>query len=189
MANVKKVQVEQNEENELINEVADEVSSPIQLTVSEKVLNMDSYSTCRNICSWDIYFSLVQGGDKLIKANGSLDMSNRDIVSLCNNNNIFFVGDDGQGSHARVYIENPMLRIHEGFESEDGTRKQKILNTETLQSIFNQKTQKQFELAVHENVIAFHEKDIIMEFARKIKLNDYDKISFLEAYTGRSFRN
>jgi hypothetical protein len=151
-------------------------------------LNMDSRSTIKNLCSWDIYFALIDGGDKTIKANGTIDLVNRDIVSLCNNNNIFFSGTDGQGSHARVLIENPTLRVYVGFESEDRKRKQNILTDDKCEYILNLKTMNAFEKNIKEEVVTEAEKEKIMVYARKSKLNDYDKISFLEQHTGKKFR-
>lgn len=158
----------------------------------ENILNMDTYTTVRNLCNWDLHFSLKDGvstgaEDRMIKTESTLDILNRDIVSLCNNSNIFFIGE-GQGSHARVYIENPELRVRVGFDSKDGTRKQSILDKEKLDYIFSLELQRDFEKAINEEVIAFHEKDIIINYARKIRVNDYEKINFLEVYCNRKFR-
>ena len=172
---------------EVIKETIQEQTKPIiKESTTENVLYMDSYTSLKNLCDWDIYFALTQGGDKTIKAKGTLDILNRDIVSLCNNNDIFFVGEDGQGSHARIKIMNPQLRSHVGFENED--RKQVLLDDEKLEEIFSSKTKKQFEDAIHENIVAYHEKDIVIEYAKKIRENSYDRITFLEAFTGRNFR-
>lgn len=152
-------------------------------------VNLDSRSMVRNLCSWDIYFNSINNpGDFVIKANATLSMLNSEIVSQCSNNNIFFVGTDNQGSHARVYIENPDLRIYVGFESEDGKTKQNILNDEKCAEILEIKTQKSFEKKVKEEIITEHEKEKILAYARKIKFNDFDKISFLEEHTNKKFR-
>jgi len=150
--------------------------------------NMDSYSTVHNLCDNDIYFSLTQGGDvKLIK-NGYRDMLNRDIVSLCNNSNIFFVGTDGRGANARIYIQNPDLRVYVGFDSQDGKYSQQVLTDEMCQIILDSKNQKQFEKTVKEKIISYHEKIHIINYARKVKLDSFDRISFLEEYCGKKFK-
>ena len=148
--------------------------------------NMHSHTTVLNLCNWSVYFT-VEGVEKKIKANGTIDLLNREIVSACNNNDIFFAGT-GQGSHARVYIENEDIRKHVGFESEDGKRKQNILNDEKCQYILDLKTQKTFEKHVTEEIITLHEKDKIMTYARKIKLNDFEKIDFLEKHCSKKYR-
>lgn len=151
-------------------------------------INMDGRTTCKSLAEWDLYFALTDGGDKKIKANGTIDLVNRDIISLCNNNNIFFVGVDGEGSHARVYIEDPEIRIYVGFETEDGKKKQNILTDEKCQKILELKTKSAFEKNIREEVITEAEKQKIISYAKKIKLNDYDKISFIEQYTNRKYR-
>jgi len=149
---------------------------------------MDSYSSLQNLADNDIYFSLVQGGDQTIKANGYLDLLNRDIVSLRNNSNVFFVGTDSKGSHARIYIQNPDLRIYVGFDSEDGKVKQQVLTDEVCQEIFDIKSQKQFEKMVQEKIVSYHEKVRIMNYAKKVKLDSFEKITFLETHSGKKFK-
>jgi len=181
MANIKndKTQVESKESQ----------NQPVQPeTKTYTPPNMDSYSTCHNLCDNTIYYSLIEGGDRKIAANGYLDMLNRDIVSLCNNSNIFFVGTDGRGSNARIYIQNPDLRVYVGFDSQDGKYTQQVLSDELCQEILDSKTQKQFEKTVNDKIISYHEKIHIMNYARKVKLNDFDRISFLEEYCGKKFK-
>jgi len=149
--------------------------------------NMDSYSTLLSLCDHDIYFALVQGGDILLKANATRDLLNRDIVSLCNNSNVFFVGT-GNGANARIYIQNPELRVYVGFDSLDGKTKQQVLTDTICQEIFDIKTQKQFEKEVNDKIISYHEKVHIMNYAKKNKLDSFDRISFLEEYTGKKFK-
>jgi len=149
---------------------------------------MDSYSSLQNLADNDIYFSLVQGGDLSIKANGYLDMLNRDIVSLRNNSNVFFVGTDSKGSHARIYIQNPDLRIYVGFDSEDGKIKQQVLTDEVCQKILDIKSQEQFEKEVQEKIVSYHEKVRIINYAKKVKLDSFEKITFIEAHSGKKFK-
>lgn len=152
-------------------------------------INMDERSMVRNLCNWDIYFNLVNTiGDIMIKANATRELLNGEIVSQINNNNIFFVGTDGLGSHARIYIENPELRQYVGFETEDSKRKQDIITDEKCDYILNLKTQKSFEDNVKKSIITEHEKDKIMNYARKIKFNDFEKINYLEVYTSRKYK-
>lgn len=155
----------------------------------ERIVNMDSHSTCKNLCNWDLHFALVGNtGDIVIKANGTRDLLNREIISLCNNSNIFFTGSDGQGSHARIYVENENVRIHIGFDSEDGKRKQQILTDEKCKYILELKTQKSFEENIKKEVVTDAEKDKIIQYARKSKLNDFDKIEFIQEHTGKKFK-
>lgn len=173
-----KEKINNDQEQEFIKEVKGQYTVP----------NMDSYSTLQNLADNDIYFSLIQGGDIVIKAGSTRDLLNRDIVSLCNNSNVFFVGTDGRGSHARIYIKNPNLRVYVGFDSEDGTIKQEVLSDVICQEILDTKNKKQFEKVVNEKIVSYHEKVRIINYARKVKLNDFDKIVFLEQYTEKKFK-
>jgi len=167
-----------------------EIESTIETKIQQSTYtppNMDSYSTIYNLCDNTIYYSLVQGGDISIPANGYRDMLNRDIVSLCNNSNVFFVGT-GNGNHARIYIQNPELRIYVGFDSIDGKTKQEVLNDDVCQKILDTKSQEQFEKIVKEKIVSYHEKVKIMNYAKKVKLNDFDKIVYLEKHTEKKFR-
>lgn len=175
-----------NSKEQLNKEVKSQESQPQSKTYTPP--NMDSYSTLQNLADNTIYLSLIQGGDISIKANGYRDMLNRDIVSLRNNSNIFFVGTDGKGSNARIYIKNPDLRIYVGFDAEDGSFTQQVLTDEICQEILDSKTQKQFEKVVKEKIISYHEKVRIINYARKIKLDSFEKISFLESYSGKKFK-
>jgi len=151
--------------------------------------NMDSYTTVRSLCSWDLHFAIhgIQNADKVIKPFGTIDLLNREIKSCCDNNNAFFVGT-GKGDHARVYIEDDDMRIFVGFDSEDGKRKQNILTEEKCLKLFEYKTQSTFEKNIQEEVITEAEKDFIIACARKNKVNDFEKINFLEQYTNKKYK-
>ena len=75
-----------------------------------------------------------------------------------------------------------------GFDSEDDKVKQFILSDEECERIFNYKTFSTFKKHVEDEVVANHEKAIIMNYARKIKLNDYEKITFLESHCSMKFK-
>lgn len=150
--------------------------------------NMDSFTTIRSLATWELHFSIpgMIGADKVIKPLGTIDLLNREIKLCCDNSNVFFVGT-GKGNHARVFVEDADMRIFVGFDSEDGKRKQIIINDEICQKLFDLKTMSTFEKNVNESIVTEHEKDYIMNYARKNKVNDYAKISYLENYTQKKF--
>jgi hypothetical protein len=98
-----------------------------------------------------------------------------------------FVGT-GNGNHARIYIENPELRKYVGFDSEDDKQKQFILTDEECKRILEYKTFIAFEKHLKEDVVSKHEMAIIMNYARKIKLNDYKQVVALENHCGMKFK-
>lgn len=151
-------------------------------------VDMDKRSSIKNLCPWAISFKLENSrGDVFLEAGKKTTINNQEIVTLCENGNVMFVGTDN-GNHARVYIENSELRKYVGFDSEDGKKKQIILDDETCQKILDYKTLSTFKQNIEKTIVGDHEKHIIMDYARKIKLNDFDKISILEDYTGLKFR-
>jgi hypothetical protein len=151
--------------------------------------NLDSFTTIRSLASWDLHFAIpgMVNADKVIKPFGTIDMLNREIKLCCDNNNAFFVGT-GQGSHARVYIEDDNMRVFVGFDSEDGNRKQNIISDEKCQKLFEYKTQSAFEKNAKDMVVTEHEKDYIMNYARKNKINDLEKVLFLEELTSKKYK-
>lgn len=151
-------------------------------------INMDTRSSIKNLCPWAVSFRLPNSnGDVYLEANKKTTINNGELVTLIENNNVLFVGT-GNGNHARIYVDNPEVRVYVGFESEDGKGKQFVLTDEECQKLFDYKTFGTFKKHIEENVVANHEKHKIMEYARKIKLNDYDKISFLESHCGIPFK-
>jgi hypothetical protein len=159
---------------------------------TNKKVNLNDNTMVENLCNWTIYFGLknafTKDAEMMIPANSSRSLLNNEIVSQIQDGNVFFVGTDGKGSHARVYIDNTELRQLIGFESEDGKIKQNIISPEKCQKLFDYKTQSTFESKIKEEIITEHEKDYIMSYARKNKINDFEKISFLIGYCNRPFK-
>ena len=147
-----------------------------------KKINYDARSMVRNLCNWNIYFSLLNNkGDVMIKANGVKELLNSEIIAQVQNNSVFFVGKE-DGSHARILIENPDLREYLGLD------KQIVLTDDKCEYIIGLKTDKAFKENLDKYVVTKPEKDRIMAYARKTKLNDFDKIVTLEKHTGLKFR-
>lgn len=150
-------------------------------------LDLDKRSRVVNVCPWSICFKLPNSGAEiLLEANKSKDINNAELVSLADNEDIMFYGTQ-HGDHARVFIDNKELREFVGFDDPDTKRVQFILNDEECRKIFELKTDSAFEKNVKEKAIMHHEKTILVNYARKNKINDYNRIKFLEQYTGMKF--
>lgn len=151
-------------------------------------LDMDEKVPVKNLCNWDIYFSRIETiGNVRIPAKGVVRLSRGEIQSQVYDNNSFFVGLDGKGSHAKVYIDDKDTRVMVGFESEDNKKPQKVLSEERVKEILEYKTIKTFKKKVQEEVKTRAEKSILIKTAKKLGLNDHDKIKFIEDYTGFKF--
>jgi hypothetical protein len=151
-------------------------------------LDMQKRSSIKNLCPWVVSFTLpISNASVLIGANKKTSVNNEELVALCENSNTMFVGT-GNGNHARIVVENEELLKYLGWISEDGKEKPFVLTDEECQKILDYKTISTFKKHLEEDVVANHEKAKIIEYARKVKLNDYEKIVELEKHTNIKFK-
>lgn len=147
-------------------------------------LDMDKRSKVVNLCTWPVSFVLPNSkAEIVIGGKKSTTINNTELVTLADNQDIMFYGTYC-GDHARVYVENEEYRKHVGFDDPENKRIQFVLTDSECQKIFDLKTDSSFEKNVKEKVVMYHEKDIIMAYARKINLDSYKRIKFLEEHTG-----
>lgn len=153
-------------------------------------VNLEKKVEVKNLCAWDLYFERIEtNGTVRIPAKGAVRLSRAEIQAQVYDNNVMFVGTDGQGSHARIYVNDKETRVLLGFESEDSKKKQEVLDADEVQRILELKTQKSFEDNIKKKVKTQAEKNFLIEEAKRLKLNDYNKIKFIEEYTGYKFEN
>lgn len=151
-------------------------------------INMNEKSKIKNLCPFPISWKRITIiGDEYLKPNASVFVLNSEIYAQVESRNIMLAGNDQLGSHAMAYIENDELREDLKFDDKADGRKQNILNDEKCESIINSKFSA-FKKSIEENVVTQHEKMKIIASARKSKLNDYDKIEFLQTYCGLKFK-
>lgn len=146
-------------------------------------LNMETKVNVVSLAKWKVSFARTQDGmgtAVIIPPGGSIRLTRAEIVAQVQNGNNLFCGIDGKGSHATLYINDKATRVEVGFESED--TEQDILTDEKVKELFNL-SQTKFEKALREAVVTRTEKNAIMEFIRKLELNDYKKIKVVENYT------
>lgn len=150
-------------------------------------LDMDKRSKVVNLCPWAVSFILPNSnGEVLLEANKSTTINNEELVTLADNQNVMFCGT-GDGNHARIYVDNPDYRQYVGFDDPDNKKIQFVLTGDECAKILELKTDSTFEKHVKEKIVLNHEKEIFMSYCRKAKLNDYNRIKFLEEYTGIKF--
>ncbi len=150
-------------------------------------LDMDKRSKVVNLCPWTVSFTLPNSnGEILLEGNKSTTINNEELVTLADNQNVMFCGT-GAGNHARIYVDNPEYREYVGFDSAETKIFQFVLTPEECEKIIQLKTDATFQKHVKEKVILQHEKEIFMNYCRKNKLNDHNRILFLEEYTGIKF--
>jgi hypothetical protein len=153
-------------------------------------INFNDKSKVKNLCDWAVSWEReTLSGDEYIKANAIVYINNAEIETQVRNGNKFLVGNDNLGSHAKIYIENPEFREYLGFDNKAESRTQFILDEEKCKQILEYKTFSVFKKHIEDNITTNHEKAKIMNYARKIKINDFDKIQFLESFTNMTFNN
>ena len=136
-------------------------------------LNMDEKIQIRNLCNWAVSFKRIDSvGDVLVPANSTMRIARGEVFTQVQSGNNLFTGTDGIGSHARIYIDDKDTRVELDFESEDGKKTQNIISDDKIKEIFAIKTKTAFEKAVISNAV------------KKFKFNEYDRIKFIEEYTG-----
>lgn len=144
----------------------------------------------KNLTSWILTFKRINAvGDVVMPPNSIITLSEDEVMAQIYNGNKLFVGDDGKGSHARIFIDNENLRINAEFESKNTGKTQEVLTDKVLKEIFDEKTLTKFKETVKSKVKTQAEKLKVVEYAKKSKLNDHDKIEFLEKYTGFNSAN
>ncbi|MBM7598095.1 hypothetical protein JOC34_000452 [Virgibacillus halotolerans] len=139
----------------------------------------------RNLCGWDLYFGNIESnGSVRLPSEGIRRVLFGEVMAQVNDNNIMFVGTDGIGSHARIYVEDKEARVELGFETDGSKDVQNVLTADKVKKLLEYKTQKTFEKHVTEEVVTRAEKMFMIEESQRQKLNEYSKIKFLEDYTG-----
>lgn len=149
------------------------------------MLNMEEKIPLKNLCNWQLGFRRIESaGDVIIPPNVTLRIARGEVIAQCQSGNRLFVGTDGIGSHAKIYIDDKDTRIDVGFEDADSKTEQKILSADKVKSLFELKTLSSFKKGVSENVQTQAEKNALAEAIKTLKINDYDRVKFVEEYTG-----
>lgn len=151
-------------------------------------IDLDKKITIKNLCTWDLYFKKLESyGDFRLPANGIRQITVGEVQSQVYDNVKMFVGTDGKGSHAKVYIDDKETRVHLGFEAEEKADEQNVITPERIKQILSYKTLKAFKENIENEIKLESEKAQLIEVAKKEKINDYEKIKFIEEYTGYKF--
>ena len=150
-------------------------------------LNLDKKVTVKSIADWVTTFVRKAegfGGDITIAPKGSTRLSRNEILTQIQSGNRLFTGIDGAGSHATLYIDDVPTRIEAEFESKDGSVKQKVFSVNAVKDVFNIKNDTEFKKAFKDLIVTRAEKYAVIEAMKQLKINDYNRIKFVEQYTG-----
>lgn len=147
---------------------------------------MDKKVKVENLCAWPIYFARQVGnGDVKIPKGGVTVLTVEEIQAQVYGGNRQFIGIDGKGTNARLFVQDVEVRQFLDFETKD--EPQFVMTEKEIKTILALKTQAKFEEKIKESIKTEAEKVRLLEVAQKSKLNDYDKIQFIEEFTEKSF--
>lgn len=152
-------------------------------------LNLETKVTVKSIADWTVGFARRADGygDITIAPKGSVRLSRNEIITQVQNGNKLFTGLDGKGSHATLIIEDSPTRIEAGFEFSDGkgeSVKQKVFSDGLVQKLFSINAAEEFQMKFKESIRTRAEKYAVIDSIKRLKINDYSKIRFVEEYTG-----
>lgn len=148
-----------------------------------ETVRLDEKVKVRSLAPWDTGARRILSiGDISIPPNGVVPISREEIIAQAQSGNRFFNGEDGQGGHAKWYIEDAWTRKELGYEDE--TSPQALISDELIQNAFSLKTISAFTKRIKEMVHSSSEKAYLMDAIKRLKFNDYDKIEFCKQYTG-----
>lgn len=166
-------------------ESADKIDVVEQINSAEQEdFNFDKNVTVKSIANWNTGFARVSTiGDVMIPPNGSIRLTRSEIIAQSQVGNVLFNGIDGLGAHATLFIDDAATRIYLGFESEDGSVKQDVFSDAKVKDAFKLSA-KSFEEVCVSTFKTRAEKYALIEAIKRLNLNDYSKIRFVEKYTG-----
>lgn len=147
-------------------------------------LNLETKVTVRSIAGWETGFARKFDGvgDIHFTAGGNNRLSRAEIIGQVQMGNPLFVGIDGKGSHATLYIEDKATRLEIGFDTDD--TEQNMLTDAKIKKLFDMKSFETFKKCFTDEIRTRAEKFAVIKAIKKLGLNDYAKIRFAEKYTG-----
>lgn len=146
-------------------------------------LNLDKIVNVRNLAGWDVGFARRHDGtgDIQITKSSTQRLSRNEIVAQINNGNRLFIGVDGHGGHATLYIEDADTRRYVGFDTDE--HKQDFFSKEMVKNLFAL-PQDEYEAQLKKSVVTRAEKYALKDAIEELGINDYRKIIFATSYTG-----
>ena len=152
----------------------------------KKVFDYDKKVAIRSIADWGTGANrITEGGSINISPNGTVMERRSEIIAQHQSgNNKALDGIDGNGTHATWIVDDAETRRELGFDSEDGKTKQLVFSDELVKKVFDYKTQSAFEQHFKESFITRAEYKAVLAAIKRLKINDYSKIRFVENYTG-----
>ena len=146
-------------------------------------MNMYENILIKNLTGFPVGFRRINGqGEVNLPPYTAVLCDRAEVISQCSALNPRFCGENNDPSHASIYIDDKATRVYVGFESE--TEEQSVISEDKIKAAFNLKSNKSFEKAIEELAVTISEKKLLVETIKKLGFNDYNRIKFVEKYTG-----
>lgn len=152
----------------------------------EQEFDLEKKISVSSIAGWPVGFARrAEGiGDVSIAPRGSVRLTRNEVITQCQIGNKLFTGIDGRGNHATLYINDKDTRVELGFEDKSGKNSQAVYSDKKLKELFNISDFEKFKVSFKDAIKTRAEKYMAIEGIGRLNLNDYNKIRFVEEYTG-----
>ena len=148
---------------------------------TKKELDLSKKVAVKNISNSNVSFHAFDPvRDVRIPAKSKTTLSVNEIMSQVYAPNKLFVGLDGKGGHACLYIEDKDLRVEFGFETNAKDSKQEIIDENSMKEIFNLSKKSHFVKALTNAVKTIMDRQLLGEYITSGKVNEYYKVQMAE---------
>jgi len=148
----------------------------MELDFNKKVL-------VRNTANHNVAFRAINTAqDIVISPSSKTPLTIAEIVSQAYAGNKLFVGIDGKGSHAQIYIDDQDTRVECGFEDPARDIKQEIVDKQSILDIFNLKTLAAFKKELPNKIKTDTEKRLLRSILENNEVNDLGKAKAAAEY-------
>lgn len=145
-------------------------------------INLDERVTVKNLAGWRVSFNMTQDkGSVSFAPNGVQRVTRNEIAAQVNNGLKLFVGNDGDGSHPTLYIDDEATRRYVGFETDD--KEQIVVNDALIKKIYNLPFE-DFKAKLSYYITTRAEKLALIETIKRLNLDSYIKNRYAMEYSG-----
>jgi hypothetical protein len=116
--------------------------------------------------------------DVVIPPRGKVFLAADEIMAQIYAGNRLFVGSDGKGSHAGVFVEDEAVREEAGFEG------QEALDLEAIRALLEATPSEGLRAALEEKIVTGPEKRRLRSALESGEINDHGKVMIARSHLG-----
>ena len=150
---------------------------------TSKELDLLKKVKVKNVSNVDCYFRAIETmGDHKVAKKSEVLFTIGEIMAQIYVGNPSFIGVDGKGSHADLYIMDRQVRVEAGFESEDGKVTQEVVDEKAIIELFKIDKLDVFAETLKSKVQTIGEKQTLRDVIASDKVNEHDRIQIAGKY-------